>query len=369
MIKKTRKGQVEETFIKSILFAAVLLAVVLLLIKWNTGIFDRVNDRETCRSSILMKDMTSFDLKVGTTPQVVSIDCPRRTVVIFEDHLEVNGEKAKFWDPVKEKNVKTFELDKATINAIFADELAGCWYQYGRGEVPFLKEEQGFTVGKRSICGVCSEIRFDNSVRKKADDLNYKSYKKSLEEGQPFSLILDEDKKILGETSFLEEYDVPKKYLTDNENEKTYFSYLFNNHAICADIIKKDSKTKDGLDSEQSCNFNYLLLNEMDRTESLFSKMWGGITDALFMVVPPIAALRAIYKEETEVKTSGLNAKLNNIDYSQDYVIFMQVAATNKLLHEWGAKIDADASLGPTYFAWFAPRNELTWNTCEQFWS
>ncbi len=124
---KIRKAGVSSKVILSIILSLIFL-VVFLFWFWQAQSFASDQSlREQCRKSVQIHALTNIE---GV--DITDLDCHTFNQTIT---LAVN------------------EQNQDKILKIFADEMAGCWYQFLEGEKPLFK-------GTKTFCGVCSYLDF-----------------------------------------------------------------------------------------------------------------------------------------------------------------------------------------------------------------
>jgi len=131
-------------------------------------------DIETCRLSVLVQAQTRKLPVVPDSPKtLISLDCPRRNLRIFEDKATINGKKSR-----------KYEFDRPSnddINHVLAEELRLCWYKMAEGNQDVFENSVLFdswlavpTSGlgvpggidiPPTICLMCSEISFDDKLK------------------------------------------------------------------------------------------------------------------------------------------------------------------------------------------------------------
>ncbi len=222
-----RKGAMEwDLIVTMAIFAVVTLVVIVILTKFIWGVNDTFSDRETCRLSVLGHQATTYQVAGKTvTPEIISIDCKRRELTVFKDHVELYGQKIAFYDGKEGKLVKKYdEVTPDVLNALVADEMAGCWYQFLEGKNDFIDKVTIDWGNNNKRCFICSEISFDK---------------------EGFVAIPESEQR-----QFLDSLDgakVRKGFLTpgDKDAGKTVRDYLFNDDAFCADYYYSWKGTAD----------------------------------------------------------------------------------------------------------------------------
>ncbi len=135
-----------------ILLAFVIVALILLTFSSELkDLFTEDADIETCRLSVLAQAQTKV---AGKT--IVPIDCPRRLVKIFNDKAEINNKRSKY---------QYKQLTNEQVNEIAAEELRLCWYMMAEGKRDVFEQSYLFET-KFNTCLICSEIEFDESLKR-----------------------------------------------------------------------------------------------------------------------------------------------------------------------------------------------------------
>ena len=162
-----------------ILLVFVIGAIILLLFSSAlAGQLKENADVETCRLSVLAQAQTKT---LGKS--IVSLDCPRRNIKIFNDRVEINEKKSKKYEFKK--------LTEEEVNHILAEELRLCWYKMAEGNRDVFEQSYIFET-EFNTCLICVEIEFDNKMK-----------------GNSYSGLLD----------YLKSRKIPKE-------DKSYFDYL-----------------------------------------------------------------------------------------------------------------------------------------------
>lgn len=155
---KMNKKAMSETLV--ILLVFILVAILLISFGGKlVDLFKEDADIEACRLSVLAQSQTKT---LGKS--VVSLDCPRRIMKIYEDKVEI-----KTKDEIKGKESKKYKFNKLTadeVNHIIAEELRLCWYKMAEGNRNVF--EQSYIFGGKSICLICAEIEFDEKLKEKS---------------------------------------------------------------------------------------------------------------------------------------------------------------------------------------------------------
>lgn len=139
----------------------ILILGALILFSFSgklTNLLKEDADIETCRLSVLAQAQTRKTPGIGiSTPgTLIPLDCPRRSLKIFEDKVEINGKKSNKYEFKK--------LTADEMNRIAAEELRLCWYKMAEGNKNIF--EQSYLIEfKTDTCLICSEIEFDKNIK------------------------------------------------------------------------------------------------------------------------------------------------------------------------------------------------------------
>ncbi|GIU69244.1 MAG: hypothetical protein KatS3mg002_0480 [Candidatus Woesearchaeota archaeon] len=168
----TKKSQMDTTVRLSILLiAAILLFTVLILITTDYG---NKGATETCRTSVLTQKYTEV---FGSSP--ISLECERRFIDIYPDHVELGYEPDKTKKiniyPNGKKISKYKELTNDIVNYVVAEEMRNCWYQFGEAKTEIFPNDESkldiIGLSDDDICFICSEIRFIDVKNKEYEGL------------------------------------------------------------------------------------------------------------------------------------------------------------------------------------------------------
>jgi len=135
------------------LVAIILVAVTaIILFSFSGELFAKgksASDIEACRLSVIAQSKTKI---AGRTS--VSLKCPRREIVFFNNKVEINGKKSSGYD--------FKHLSRDIVNMVLAEELRLCWYRMGEGKEEVFGED--LILDFNIVCSICSDIKFDKEV-------------------------------------------------------------------------------------------------------------------------------------------------------------------------------------------------------------
>ncbi len=161
-----RRGElVWEQVVVLIVIAA---AALVLFTWWFNAQRTLLDDKEidACRISVTGYAKGWIDLAVAplADAHLVDIDCMRRVITFTEDHVELNGKQARFYDRDAGRNKRSYsELTPEIVNSVAAAEMAICWYEFLEGQSYWTNEVD---IGSNDhSCFVCAELHFDADVR------------------------------------------------------------------------------------------------------------------------------------------------------------------------------------------------------------
>ena len=156
---KHQKRAEGRTLVIMIIVIASAMVLILFGGKLYAAITGGASDN-ACRLSIFAQSK----LKGFTGKSPVSIECPRKEIIFYKDHVEehIEGKSNNIKIKIGEKLEKKFkELDDVIVNQVIAEELRRCWYKTGEGELDAFDE--GGLLGTET-CLLCSTIEFDDEV-------------------------------------------------------------------------------------------------------------------------------------------------------------------------------------------------------------
>ena len=147
----------KKAVLSTLVFLIVFVVGAIILLGVSYVIANQVKedaDIETCRLSVLAQSQLRKLPFVPDSPKtLISLDCPRRNIKIYEDKVTVNGKKSRKYDFSK--------LSKDEVNHILAEEMRFCWYKMAEGNQDVF--ENNFIFGlPHNVCLICSEISFDD---------------------------------------------------------------------------------------------------------------------------------------------------------------------------------------------------------------
>jgi len=153
---------------KGIAIGTLIIIIIILLAAVPMFIFSgeiaemigRGASDEACRLSILAQSKLKF---VGSSP--VSVECPRKSIIFYDDHVEeiIEGHKKDLGVKINNIPKKKFkELNSKIVNQVIAEELRKCWRKTGEGEIDAFEEDM--LLGAE-VCLLCATFEFDESVK------------------------------------------------------------------------------------------------------------------------------------------------------------------------------------------------------------
>lgn len=143
-----KKGEMTTQQIVVLIILIASFAVILFfLAQLRLG---EETDREICHNSVIARaNIGKFSSGVAES---IPLDCKRKYLCISED-----GSCEALHKPQIEK-VKT----KTDVFEVLADDLANCWWMFGEGKINYV----GKDMTQKLYCSQCSQIAFDDSVKK-----------------------------------------------------------------------------------------------------------------------------------------------------------------------------------------------------------
>jgi len=144
------------------------VAVILIVLPLSYNLYQTISrsDDEMCRLSVLQHSK----IKDLANPLVnTEIECNRKTIKFFDDHVEINGKL----EPVKvmaKTQAKFDNLDSKIIDQVLADEMYHCWRKMGAGDMDvFAADIEGIS---NNVCLICAQVEFDIGQDHTYTDLN-----------------------------------------------------------------------------------------------------------------------------------------------------------------------------------------------------
>jgi outer membrane lipoprotein SlyB len=138
------KGEITTQQIVLLIILLVSFIIILFLL-FRLDLFGQ-SDSELCHNSIIGRGNP-------ISKEVVPLQCSRAYICITKD-----GDCVGMTKPDVEK-VKT----KEEIYSVLAEQMANCWWMFGEGRVDYVADS---TLIKNNYCSLCSQILFDDSLKK-----------------------------------------------------------------------------------------------------------------------------------------------------------------------------------------------------------
>ena len=139
-----KKGELTTQQIVTLIILIMSFAILLYFLL-SSGI-GQFQDKEICHNSVLLRDNALIP------DEAAPLNCQRQYVCLTADKT-----CEKMSDPILHK-VKT----KNETFEVLAEELADCWWMFGEGKVNYAGKE----IKPKLHCALCSEIYFDDSMKK-----------------------------------------------------------------------------------------------------------------------------------------------------------------------------------------------------------
>jgi hypothetical protein len=152
------KKRAEMTTQQIVILIVLIASFAVILFFFSKLGLGNESQKELCHNSVVMR--ANMPLGGDSIP----LNCKREYVCLTED-----GSCEALTNPVKYK-VKTEE----EVYEVLADELADCWWMFGEGKIDYVGKD-GFS---KLYCSYCSQIAFDDSVKKifDANEFDKKSF-------------------------------------------------------------------------------------------------------------------------------------------------------------------------------------------------
>jgi hypothetical protein len=336
----SRRGvEVFQVLVIVAVFAVVSLLIILILQKIYAGSVETLSDRETCRLSVLGHAATQLRVdNLAATPELISIDCKRRLVTVGNHNIEVNGKSATFYDGKQDKFIKQYDAPSpSVVDAVVADELAGCWYQFLSGKQDFLGDYiKLFSLNTKRSCFVCSEISFDPGAR--ASFVNS------------------------GNTPFFDYIKEVKVRKLIDQQQPTLYKYMFNDETKCFKDLYADPGSK------VPCVENFLHVYATDWTGAKPTTWVGdffrGVNDRPLQMSPqfsPEKSYAVVFFRE------GGNYLAERAKAYRKSAATVGIPLVGPILSALAIINNPKSESASTYFAWVMDADTLNSNTCDEY--
>ncbi len=165
---KSKKSQMNAVVIMSLIIIAAIIILIVgqkIVEKYSSG-----GTLEVCRTSVL----SQATLRPGGVSPL-SLNCQRRYINVYSDHIEFGNE------PDKTKTISVVvngddresfsDLSNDILNQVIAKEMKTCWYEFDEGRTDVFPNNMPFTGfapdPDDEVCFICTQMTFDNSVKNK----------------------------------------------------------------------------------------------------------------------------------------------------------------------------------------------------------
>jgi|GEM_PF-3206618 len=157
-----RRGDLSAEMLALLAFFAVGLVVLVIWLSGALFTASNTKDIEACRASVEGYAMLQLDLP-GADANLMTPDCTRRVITFTKNAVEMNGKKARFFDPRMNQTVKQYaKLTPEIVNSVAASELSVCWYEFLEGKSYWVNEVD---INDNDVgCFVCGELRFSKEA-------------------------------------------------------------------------------------------------------------------------------------------------------------------------------------------------------------
>ena len=336
----SRRGvEVFQVLVIVAVFAVVSLLIILILQKIYAGSLETLSDRETCRLSVLGHAATQLTIdNLAATPEIISIDCKRRLVTIGGHSIELNGQSTAYYDGKQDKSIKQYDAPSpGVVDAVVADELAGCWYQFLAGKQDFLGDYiKLFSLNTKRSCFVCSEISFDKEARA------------SFADG--------------GNTPFFDYIKEAKVRKLIDQQQPTLYNYMFNDETKCfKDLFAAP-------DSKVPCVENFLHVYATDWTgekpTTWAGDLFRGVNDRPLQMSPqfsPEKSYAIVFFRE------GGNYLAGRAEAYQGAASTAGIPIVGPILSALAIINSPKSESASTYFAWVMDADTLNSDTCDEY--
>lgn len=107
-------------------------------------------DKQVCHDSVVLRGNSLIG------GQVLPLNCKTSYIYVTASSQKSNE---RLGDPDRVVEVRT----KEDVYKFLAEEMHDCWWMFGRGEIDYLGE---IDYVSNSYCSICSQVVFDESVKK-----------------------------------------------------------------------------------------------------------------------------------------------------------------------------------------------------------
>ena len=118
----------------------------------------RLNPNETSSKQICYNSVV---LLSKSSSLVGNLDCKTNYLCLS------GGDSCTSFNPTS--TVKVDVSKKEEILKALADEMADCWWMFGKGEIDYV----GHPLGGDSHCAICAGIKFDKKIQDKIKEITY----------------------------------------------------------------------------------------------------------------------------------------------------------------------------------------------------
>lgn len=151
LLFSNKRGELTTQQIVMIIIIIISFVVLLyFLFRLNPN---ETSSKQICYNSVVL--LSKSDSLVG------NLDCKTNYLCLS------GGDSCTSFNPTSTVKVDVSKKDE--ILKALADEMADCWWMFGKGEIDyvtgFLKEE--------SHCAICSRIKFDKKIQDKIKEIKY----------------------------------------------------------------------------------------------------------------------------------------------------------------------------------------------------
>jgi hypothetical protein len=142
IIRKIKGEITTQQIILLIILLVSFIVILFFLFKINLG---KESDSEICHNSVAMRANP-------ISKDAVPLKCSRAYICLTKD-----GDCAQMTKP----EIIKVETKEEIYNAL-AKQMANCWWMFGEGKIDYVTD----TMTKNNYCSICSQILFDDSLKK-----------------------------------------------------------------------------------------------------------------------------------------------------------------------------------------------------------
>lgn len=145
----------------------IIISLVVLLFVYYQIVWQKDYDRETCKTSAILKGTLPSDGMVSSqVKDLISIKCKTKKICVTANKWPKKGECANIFGNNEE--IITYRVSKDSaeeqIKTLLAREMADCWDMLGKGNIAIFKRSMDISKDIGAVGVICSRIHFDKTI-------------------------------------------------------------------------------------------------------------------------------------------------------------------------------------------------------------